>query len=140
MVRPNPMTERRVLVAEDDPVFRRVIAFTLKQSGFTVETASDGAKAREILETSDQRFELLVTDHQMPRCSGLELIEHLRKDTAFDNLSVVLCTGRGLELDKNQLKSQFRITEIMNKPFSPRVLAEIVKKQLDAEEPESVTS
>lgn len=119
------MTAIQILVAEDDPVFRRVIVFSLKQLGFSVDSASDGEQAHRQLQAGN--YDLLVTDHQMPLCSGLELIQRLRNSTRFANLPVVLCTARGLELDKEDLRSQFHLADIMHKPFSPRLLAERVR-------------
>ena len=122
------MDDKKILVAEDDPVFRRVIVFTLKQLGFVVDSVSDGRKAFEMLQQS--KYDLLVTDHQMPVCSGLELIESLRNLPAYEQLPVILCTARGLELDKQALFERYRLSEIMHKPFSPRLLADKVRIQL----------
>ncbi|MEZ6090879.1 MAG: response regulator [Pirellulaceae bacterium] len=122
------MDDIRILVAEDDPVFRRVIVFTLKQLGFVVDAVSDGHQAIELLQQG--RYDLLVTDHQMPQCSGLELIERLRDLQAYAQLPVILCTARGLELDKRTLLERYQLADIMHKPFSPRLLADKVRHQV----------
>src|SRR6056297_2438641 len=77
---PGPaMTSRpiTVLIAEDDPVFRRVISFTLSRCSLAVEAVGDGDAAYRRLREGGIDF--LVTDHQMPICSGLELIERLQR-------------------------------------------------------------
>ncbi|WP_218934528.1 response regulator [Rosistilla ulvae] len=122
------MTAKQILVAEDDPVFRRVIAFSLKQMGYAVDSVSDGEQAQAQLIAGE--YDMLVTDHQMPLCSGLELIGRLRGTERFANLPIVLCTARGLELDKEQLRNQYQLAEIMHKPFSPRLLAERIRNLL----------
>ncbi|QDV66679.1 hypothetical protein Poly24_03660 [Rosistilla carotiformis] len=119
---------KQILVAEDDPVFRRVIVFALKQVGFSVDSVSDGEQAHRQLNLGD--YDMLVTDHQMPLCSGLDLIHRLRESNRFAQLPIVLCTARGLELDKEHLLAEFQLTDIMHKPFSPRLLAERIRYQL----------
>ncbi len=73
---PISMGSATILIAEDDPVFRRVIAFALQSAGFECQMASDGQEAWNILQ--ETHIDLLVTDHEMPVRSGIELIELLR--------------------------------------------------------------
>lgn len=126
------MAEPQILVAEDDPVFRHVIAFTLKQSGLCVDAVGDGQKALELLKTGSYR--LLITDHQMPICNGIELIEKVRDQAAYARMSIILCTARGLELDKEGLRNRFNLAEIMHKPFSPRMLADRARSLVERDE------
>lgn len=70
-----------MLCAEDDEQLATVLKSALEGAGHVVECAEDGQKALERM-TSDLRFfDVLVTDHQMPRLSGLRLVEKLRKTT-----------------------------------------------------------
>ncbi len=64
------MTHRptTVLIAEDDPVFRRVMSFSIARTGLTVESVGDGLSAYERL--CQGGIDFLITDHQMPICSG----------------------------------------------------------------------
>lgn len=126
------MTQAQILVAEDDPVFRHVIAFTLQQSGFGVDAVGDGQKAMSLL--SSGTYDLMITDHQMPLCSGLELIEQIRGQDAYANLPIILCTARGMELDKEGLRLRYNLSEIMHKPFSPRMLADRARSLIESEE------
>lgn len=113
-----------VLIVEDDPVFRRVMNFTVARSGFSVETASDGLAAYQRICRGG--IEFLVTDHQMPICSGLELLEKLEANTAITRPPTILCTAKGLELDSQGLQSRFGLVAVMHKPFSPRKLSELI--------------
>lgn len=117
-----------VLVAEDDPVFRRVIEFSIASAGFGCETASNGANAFARVERGDIDF--LVTDHQMPICNGLELIQRLRAQPNHPSLPIVLCTAKGYELDTTELVAKYALLAVIRKPFSPKHLIQIIAKQL----------
>lgn len=113
-----------VLIVEDDPVFRRVMNFSIARCGFSVETASDGLAAYHRI--CQGGIDFLVTDHQMPVCSGLELLEMLDSDPNVNRPPTVLCTAKGLELDSQGLQTQFALAAVMHKPFSPRKLSELI--------------
>jgi len=117
-----------VLVAEDDPVLRRVIKFSIASAGFGCETASNGADALARVERGDIDF--LVTDHQMPICNGIELIQQLRTQLNQLSLPVVLCTAKGYELDTAELIEKYALLAVIRKPFSPKQLNQIIAKQL----------
>lgn len=119
-----------VLVAEDDPVFRRVIAFSIEAAGMTCETAANGLDAIAIL--AQGKIDLLVTDHQMPLCSGLELIEHVRNHPELAALPIILCTAKGFELNATELTRTHQLLAVMRKPFSPRQMIGIVTGHLQA--------
>ncbi len=122
-----------VLIVEDDPVFRRVMKFTIARTGFTVETASDGLAAYHRICQGGINF--LVTDHQMPICTGLELLEKLANNHEIVRPPTILCTAKGLELDGHGLQSQFNLVAIMHKPFSPRKLSELIVQNVPAAAP-----
>ncbi|MEM9586419.1 MAG: response regulator [Planctomycetota bacterium] len=123
------MSRPHVLIAEDDPVFRRVITFTVAKRGFQVEALSDGRQAWDRLQKGGIDF--LVTDHQMPYLSGVELLE---KCLRADDVAVppaILCTAKGLELDAAGLISRYNLVEVLHKPFSPRKLSDLIAKSLE---------
>ncbi len=117
-----------VLIAEDDPVFRRVMGFSIARSGLTVESVGDGEAAYQRLCQGGIHF--LVTDHQMPLCSGLELLDRMAANPEADCPPVILCTAKGLELDSRGLESRYNLVAIMHKPFSPRKLSELILKHV----------
>lgn len=117
-----------VLIIEDDPVFRRVLSFTVAKSGLAVETANDGQFGFERLMQGGIDF--MVTDHQMPRCGGVELLQRLKDMSNYQRPPAILCTAKGLELDSEKLRNDFGLTEIMHKPFSPRKLSEVIAEHV----------
>lgn len=121
-----PMSQiaKTVLVAEDDPVFRRVISFSIARGGFAVECAGNGLEAFERLQKGGIDF--LVTDQQMPLCTGLELLEKIADSESLQQPPTILCTAKGLELDAIALEERFDLVAVVHKPFSPRKLCQMI--------------
>src|ERR1051325_11485038 len=67
---------QRILVADDDGDVRHLTAKLLKRCGYEVDTAEDGATAWDSLQRN--RYHLLITNHHIPKVSGVELLEKLR--------------------------------------------------------------
>ena len=78
-----------ILLAEDERSVAFSISFALKADGHTIEIVSDGEEALSELTRKPGAFDLLITDHSMPRMNGMELVRRLR-DTAFRGKIVVL--------------------------------------------------
>lgn len=85
----------RVLVVDDSPLDLRVATRLLEESGWAVETAADGQQALEGLTSKTVQPDLVLTDIQMPRMNGLELVRQLTR--RFPGLPVVIMTGCGSE-------------------------------------------
>src|ERR1043166_2770438 len=83
----------RILVVEDSPTQAEALRFLLEDSGFTVETASQGREALDVLGRSIA--DVVVTDLEMPLMNGLELVEAVREQ--FPSVPVVLVTAHGSE-------------------------------------------
>lgn len=79
----------RVLVAEDEAALRRLTVLLLRSSGYAVVGVEDGEAAWDAL--NREPFDLVVTDHCMPRLSGLELLERLR-NSGMD-VPVIMVSG-----------------------------------------------
>ena len=122
-------SHQTVLIAEDDPVFRRVICFTLERFKLQVEAVADGASAYERL--CQGGIDFLVTDQQMPFCTGLELLANKIQNPEIADIPTILCTAKGFELDTQHLKSVYGLVDVMHKPFSPRKLGSVVSECLE---------
>ena len=118
----------RIMIVEDDAVFRRVMSFTISRNGMAVETASDGQMAFDRI--CQGGIDFLVTDHQMPVCSGLQLLKQLDNEASVVRPPTILCTAKGLELNGPALRERFQLAAIMHKPFSPRKLTELILQHL----------
>lgn len=115
----------RILVIEDDAIIRKLNARVLAHSGYQVDAAEDGAIGWEALLANN--FDLLITDHDMPRLSGLELVKKAR--FAHMTLPIILATGTLPEKELGR-HPWLQITATLLKPFSPEQLLETVKKVL----------
>ncbi|MES2695062.1 MAG: response regulator [Verrucomicrobiota bacterium] len=68
----------RILCVEDEAAIRSLLQILLQREGYTVETAADGEAAWNIMSRDMAAFDLVITDNDMPKISGLELVERLR--------------------------------------------------------------
>lgn len=116
---------KAILVVDDTRSMRKMVASVLAAAGFSVEEAADGAEALE--KARGRVFDLVVTDHNMPRMDGVTLVRSLRGLAEYDNVAlIVLSTETGSEL-----KAQGReagATGWMAKPFDPNRMLDIVRQ------------
>jgi two-component system phosphate regulon response regulator PhoB len=113
------MTAKRILIVEDEPAIRQMIAFGLRRAGFEVREAVDYREAREAL--ADQRPDLVLIDWMLPDMSGLELTRTLKRDRDTRELPVIMLTARAEEGDK-VAGLETGADDYITKPFSPREL------------------
>ena len=114
----------RVLIADDSRVARRRIKQTLAQFGFRDFTeVEDGSAAAARL--AEARFDLVVTDFNMPNMNGYELIAHIREASNQPNVPIIMVTT---EFDPAKLGQvyQLGVSAICNKSFEPEMVRNIV--------------
>lgn len=121
---PVPSPER-ILVAEDDADIRGLVAVVLSDAGFRVTCANDGKEGWDAL--CADHFDLLVTDHDMPNLTGLELLCRIRAGRA--NLPVVLISG-SMPLGEPDLFRCLAPGVALEKPFSLKVLLRTIQRLL----------
>lgn len=124
--------KQKILVVDDEPEAVELVAFNLKQSGFEVSTASDGAqalnKARRI------QPNLVILDVMMPEIDGMEVCKLMRRDPATSSIPIIMLTAKASEVDR-VLGLELGANDYVVKPFSPRELVLRVKKLLDRGKP-----
>ena len=119
MPRAKYMSNRRILVVEDERPIREMVAFGLRRAGFDVVEAEDTREARARI--ADRRPDLVLVDWMLPDMSGLELTRALKKDKDTREVPVIMLTARAEEQDKiNGLEGG--ADDYITKPFSPREL------------------
>ena len=104
----------KILIADDDPHIRQLLAFALEKAGFEVAEAEDGEAALEKAESAAP--DLLVLDINMPRMSGLDVCRQLR---AKSELPILILSSRDEEIDR-VLGIELGADDYVVKPFSPR--------------------
>ena len=117
-----------VLIAEDEPPVRALVAATLERLGYTVYMASDGWEALRVFEeTPFQRIDLLLADVIMPQMGGRELAERLI--ARQPDLKVLFMSGYTAEMIGNQDLLSIG-GDFLQKPFTPAALGEKVRECL----------
>jgi two-component system cell cycle response regulator len=89
---------RRVMIAEDDPMFRRILQSWLREWGYQVTVVEDGAQAWESLQ-QEPSPELLILDWVMPEVNGLELCRRVRERGRSPYQYIILVTGKDAKQD-----------------------------------------
>ena len=84
-------SSRRVLVVDDSAVVRAKLRRLLESAGYRVEIAGDGAEAEKVLEK--MRFDVLITDLEMPEVDGFQLIASVLGNIETENLPIIAITG-----------------------------------------------
>ena len=117
----------QLLIVDDSTSMRQMVAFALSSAGYAVQEAEDGQAALE--KAKGQKFDAVVTDVNMPRMDGIELIRQLRQlpDYRFTPL-LMLTTESGT--DKKQEGRAAGATGWLVKPFEPAQLVATVGKVL----------
>lgn len=128
------MSERKVLVVDDEIHIVHVVSIKLRSNGLEVVTASNGAQAYEI--ACSENPDLIVTDFQMPVMDGFDLVKKLRQNEQTKNIPVIMLTARSFSIEPEQ-KEQLNISDCLGKPFSPK---ELLKKVEDILYQKSVAS
>ncbi len=121
------MSDKKVLVVDDEIHIVQVVAIKLRNNGFAVVTAENGQDAFNL--ACNETPDVIVTDFQMPGMTGVELIENLRNRPATADVPVIMLTARGFAIDDEQ-KQNLKISVCLSKPFSPREVLQCVEEVL----------
>ena len=116
---------KRVLVVDDSGVVRKIGAMTLMRAGFEVVDAVDGRDALE--KASNERFDLVITDINMPGMDGIELIKELRTLDDYRFIPIVVLSTLA-QKDKVDEGKQAGASGWIFKPFSATKLLDTVGK------------
>jgi CheY-like chemotaxis protein len=95
------------LVVDDSMLIRYTVCRSLEERGYTVESATNGVEAMQILK--HVRPDLIVTDMQMPKMSGGELITELKKNPETAKIPIIVVAGRTSGFDNNEKRADFAI-------------------------------
>jgi len=118
------MTEKKVLVVEDEEPIRDLLRFRLSRAGYAVVPAATGAEARAAI--ADARPDVIVMDWMLPDVSGLELTRELKRDPTTREIPIIMVTARAQE-DDRVAGLEGGADDYVVKPFSPRELLARIK-------------
>jgi CheY-like chemotaxis protein len=122
---------RRVLIIDDEPHIRRVIELKLKNRGYQVMMAKDGAEGLEIIKA--QKPDAVITDINMPNLDGRALCEHTQNLKKVRPFLTIVITAR-IRTDEEEWLERMDNTEFMEKPFSPSKLVDCIDKHFASQE------
>ncbi len=115
---------RRILVVEDEAPIREMVCFVLEQNGFQPIEADDYDSA--IAQMVDPLPDLVLLDWMIPGGSGIQVIKHMKRDSATRDVPVMMLTARGEEEDRVK-GLEVGADDYLIKPFSPKELIARVK-------------
>lgn len=114
-----------ILAVDDSASMRQMVSFTLKSAGYQVVEAVDGQDAYE--KASQRRFDLVLTDQNMPRLDGIGLTRKLRETSQFKATPILILTTESSDQMKQAGRSA-GATGWLVKPFDPARLVEVIQK------------
>lgn len=114
---------KKILAVDDSKTMRDMVTFTLRKAGFDVMEAIDGQKALDAMTGS--KFDLIITDINMPDINGLELIRFVRTNGHLATVALLVISTQSSERDRAR-SIQLGADDFLAKPFSPDQLLEAV--------------
>jgi DNA-binding response OmpR family regulator len=126
----------RVLVVDDEPAIRALVAKIVQRSGFEAEVARDGEEAIAKLDAHD--FDVVILDLMMPRVDGYGVIDHVRKLEAERRPAVIVVSAADGAAFR-RLDGQI-VHSVIRKPFDIDVLADLISAVAESREPSAKTS
>ena len=123
--------EKTILTVDDSSTVRLVLSATLKEAGYKVIEAKDGQDAIEKLEKG--KVNMLITDLNMPKVDGIDLIRHVRRNPACRFMPIIMLTTEADDTKRQEGKAAGASGWIV-KPFKPEQLIGVVKKVLGVAE------
>src|SRR5690606_8890867 len=119
MCRLMAVMQKRILIVDDEPAIREMVAFALRKGDFEPTHAGDAREAQAAI--ADKVPDLILLDWMLPGASGLELVRRWRKDALTREVPIIMLTARGEENDRvGGLEAG--VDDYVVKPFSAREL------------------
>lgn len=119
---------KKILVVDDEIHIVQIVKFNLeKRGGYEVLTAKNGEEGLEMAKS--EKPDLILSDVMMPKMSGFQFCEALKKDSEIKSIPFIILTAKGQE---NDIKTgeELGVDDYITKPFSPKALLEKVAEIL----------
>ncbi|MDV7141715.1 phosphate regulon transcriptional regulator PhoB [Tropicimonas sp. TH_r6] len=130
-----PTEQPRVLVVEDEPAQREVLAYNLEAEGFRVERAENGEEA--LLLVDEEAPDVIVLDWMLPNVSGIEICRRLKTRAETRNVPIIMLSARSEEVDRVR-GLETGADDYVVKPYSVAELMARIRAQLRRVRPASV--
>lgn len=116
---------KRILTVDDSASVRQMVSFTLSKSGYEIAEAVDGADG--LKKAGKQKFDLIITDLNMPIMDGIEMIAASRKLTGYAFTPILMLTTES-QAEKKDAGRRAGATGWIVKPFNSEQLVAVVRK------------
>lgn len=113
----------RIVVADDDRMFRKVAETTLRRQGYAVATASDGEEALQLIRS--ERPDMIILDLIMPKLQGFDVLTILKQDALTSAIPVIVLSSLTQEQDKQEAMDLGAVAYFNKTTFS---MSELVKQ------------
>lgn len=125
------MAAYNLLIVEDSPTMRQLISFSLKRlKNIKIVEATNGVDALKKL--SEEKFNLIIADINMPLMDGLKLLSIIRNDPIYNNIPVVIVTTEGAEADREK-GLKLGANAYLSKPIQTTELLKVITGLLKIE-------
>ena len=128
---------KKILVIEDEEDLNQTLSFNLENEGYKVTSALKGSEALAILE-NESPPDLVILDLMLPDMPGLDICRHIRSKDNLKNISVIIVTAKGEEVDR-VVGFELGADDYIVKPYSVRELMLRIQAQLRRNESSEVT-
>lgn len=113
------MAKEKILVVDDEEHILELLKFNLMNSGYSVETSNNGVDGLKL--ANENKPDLILLDLMLPGMDGLEVCKEIKRNKETANISIIMLTAKGEELDKI-LGLELGADDYITKPFSVREL------------------
>ncbi len=119
---------KSIVLCDDEVHILRAAEFKFARSGYEVRCASEGEEAWTLIQ--EKRPDIVITDYQMPVLDGMQLALRIHQDPELHELPVIMLSAKGFEIPKDKVKTEYGISAVLPKPFSPRELLKCAEQVL----------
>lgn len=119
---------KKILVVDDDVIFRHLVKELLEENGYLVDTAKDGVEGFEKLKKG--KYDLVILDVNMPNMNGFETLNKIREDEEIFDIPVIMLTVKSMVEDQLQ-GFEYGADDYIAKPFENDILIARIKSVLE---------
>ena len=122
-----------VLVVDDDRDYAQLLQRLLQRQGFSVEIALDGDEA--LRKIRSKRYQLVILDKNLPKRSGLDVLQEMRRSSALSRVPVIFISGSAHAEEAAQAAQILGAKKFLSKKLAPQTLVEEIVKFLEESQP-----